>query len=66
MKKKALAMALALVLCLSLLPSGALAAFSDVPADTWYSEAVSYVNDKGIMTGVSSSEFNPGASMTRA
>lgn len=66
MKKKVLAMALALALCLSLLPSGVFAAFSDVPSDTWYSEAVSYVYDKGIMTGVSSSQFNPGAKMTRA
>ena len=39
--------------------------FSDVAANEWYTEAVQYVYDKGIMSG-SNGAFNPAKNMTRA
>lgn len=41
-------------------------AFSDVPADAWYGEAVTYCREKGWMGGVSATEFAPGGTMTRS
>ncbi len=41
------------------------AAYRDVPADAWYAEAVSYVSDNGLMTGVSDTSFAPEATVTR-
>src|SRR5699024_8015221 len=32
----------------------------------WYAEAVSYVTEQGIMTGVGSGQFSPDTSVTRA
>lgn len=42
--------------------------FKDVPIKegNWKYEAVSYVNDKGIMTGVTATTFEPDAFLTRA
>ena len=40
--------------------------FRDVPENAWYAEAVSYVQDKGIMTGTSDATFTPQGTMTRA
>ena len=40
--------------------------FTDVAAGAWYYDAVSYVYANGLMDGVSASEFNPNANMTRA
>ena len=40
--------------------------FSDVPENAWYADAVSYVQDKGIMTGTSDTTFTPQGTMTRA
>ena len=40
--------------------------FRDVDEDAWYHEAVDYALDNGLMSGVSSREFAPGATLTRA
>lgn len=39
--------------------------FTDVPAGSWYEEAVNYVHEKGLMNGTSSSAFSPNANTTR-
>ena len=39
--------------------------FEDVPENSWYREAVSYVYRNEFMNGTSSTTFAPGASMTR-
>lgn len=39
--------------------------FTDVPAGSWYEEAVNYVHEKGLMNGTSSNAFSPNASTTR-
>ena len=41
-------------------------AYTDVSAAQWYHEAVEYVVDNQLMTGVSASEFAPDATLTRA
>lgn len=40
--------------------------FSDVPADAWYSDAVAYCRQHGIMSGTSADTFAPEGSLTRA
>lgn len=40
--------------------------FADVSEDDWYYEPVAYVYGKGLMTGTSSSKFEPSATTTRA
>ena len=40
--------------------------FADVAEDAWYYGAVSYVAQRGLMTGVSSNVFTPDATLTRA
>ncbi|MDO4168093.1 MAG: S-layer homology domain-containing protein, partial [Eubacteriales bacterium] len=42
------------------------AIFRDISAGAWYTEAVQYVYDNGIMKGMEDSTFAPGISMTRA
>ena len=39
--------------------------FVDVPENTWYRDAVSYVYRNGLMNGTSATTFTPGGSMTR-
>ena len=39
----------------------AAALFTDVDYDAWYEEAIDYVNNRGIMTGVGNGRFQPGA-----
>ena len=39
--------------------------FTDVPAGSWYEEAVNYVHEKGLMNGTSSNAFGPNANTTR-
>lgn len=41
-------------------------AFTDVSGGDWYYDAVTYVLDTGIMSGVSETEFAPNATLTRA
>lgn len=42
------------------------AEFSDVAADAWYAEAVEYVQENGLMTGTSDTNFSPNANISRA
>ena len=41
-------------------------AFTDVPSDAWYAEAVQYCQGKGLMAGTSNTTFAPEATLTRA
>lgn len=70
MKKKVFSLLLAFALALGLLPAGALAegsaAFEDVPAGAWYSSAVEKAAKDGLITGVTSTRFEPDTAMTRA
>lgn len=40
--------------------------FSDVPADAWYAEAISWCRENGIMNGTSATTFAPEGTLTRA
>ncbi|MBQ9168771.1 MAG: N-acetylmuramoyl-L-alanine amidase [Oscillospiraceae bacterium] len=40
--------------------------FNDVRPDAWYSSAVDYVADKGLMDGVGNNRFDPNGAVTRA
>ena len=40
--------------------------YTDVDADAWYADAVSYVTENGLMGGTSSTAFSPEDAMTRA
>jgi len=40
--------------------------FSDVPAESWYAEAVHWCKENDVMNGTSDSEFSPNETMTRA
>lgn len=63
------ALLLALILALSLSVTAYAAVedtgFSDVAADAWYADAVTYVRDNGLMSGTSDTTFTPGGTMTR-
>ena len=39
--------------------------FTDVPAGSWYADAVKYVSEKGLMNGTSRNGFSPNATTTR-
>ena len=39
--------------------------FADVPAGAWYTDAVVWAADQGIVNGVSATQFAPDASITR-
>ena len=41
-------------------------AYTDVPSDAWYAEAVEYCRTNGIMTGTSETTFSPDEPLTRA
>lgn len=41
------------------------ASFTDVPAGSWYEDAVNYVYEKGLMNGTSKNGFSPNVSTTR-
>lgn len=47
-------------------PAAGNGAFADVSSDAWYYAPVQYVFEKGLMTGVSSTAFEPEAEVTRA
>ena len=57
----------ALLFCLSFTAFAAVedTGFSDVDAGAWYAEAVSYVQEHGIMNGTTSTAFSPDATTTR-
>ena len=63
----ALLRALILALSLSVTAYAAVedTGFSDVAADAWYADAVTYVRDNGLMSGTSDTTFTPGGTMTR-
>ncbi len=46
-------------------PSGGANRFTDVPNGTWYTEAVAWASAKGVVNGVSATEFNPNGAITR-
>ncbi len=41
-------------------------AFTDVPSDAWYAEAVAYLSGSGIMTGTGNGKFSPNDAFNRA
>lgn len=67
MKRKILALALALTLCLGLVPAGLAydtPDFSDVPSTHWAYGAVMRMADKGVLNGVGEGKFNPDGKVT--
>ena len=46
-------------------PYGRVSPFEDVLTGSWYAQAVSWAYDKGIVTGVAATSFQPGAPVTR-
>ena len=40
--------------------------YADVDAGAWYADAVAYVSENGLMSGTSSTRFEPDSTMTRA
>lgn len=46
--------------------SGQSTGFTDVPADAWYAEAVTYCQEHGLMAGIGNQQFAPESSLTRA
>lgn len=40
--------------------------FTDVPADAWYLDAVNYVTEQGLFTGITPTTFEPETTMSRA
>lgn len=66
--KKYLSAALVLTLCAGMVvpASAAGQTFTDVPANHWASESISYAVDKGYFSGTSSTTFAPDGTMTRA
>ena len=68
--KKMLSLVLAFVMVLGMLPATVFATneagrFVDVPAGAWFSDAVQYVADNGLMVGVDDNHFAPGDLTTR-
>lgn len=73
MRKKMLSFVLALMMCLSLMPSAFAAEakrpsdkFTDVPANAWYKSELDYAVANGYIAGTSDTTFSPDASITRA
>ena len=66
--KRICALALACALSLNATAFAALddTGYTDVDADAWYADAVSYVTDNGLMSGTSSTAFAPEDAMTRS
>ena len=68
--KRFLSVLLSLCLLLGLLPGTAFAAsgdhpFTDVPDGVWYSDAVQYVYEHGLMNGTSPTKFSPDTTTSR-
>lgn len=70
MKRKAIALALALSMMATMTPLSGFAAsvtdFKDVPASSWYYSSVKGALDDGYMNGVSNDTFKPAGNLTRA
>ncbi len=65
MKKRCLSLALCLLVCLSALPAPAQAAFSDI-SDAETAVAAAALQGMGVVSGTSSSTFDPDSTLTRA
>ena len=66
--KKLLSILLAVLMLTALMPLSALAAelpFTDVPQDEWYYSVVREAYEKGVTNGVTSTTFEPNATVTR-
>ena len=64
MKKRFMAVTLALVMLLSLTVmsfAATTSGFDDVPDDAWFAPGVIFCKEKGLMSGVSDKEFNDGS-----
>ena len=46
-------------------PQGTASAFTDVPADAWYAQAVNWAAETGVVKGISKTTFAPNANVTR-
>ncbi len=66
MKKLFIALAISIVLISCFCLNISAKTFSDVPADAWYAEAVSYCADRGYVAGTSDTTFSPKMVVTRA
>ena len=67
--KRILAMILTLLMVLSILPTvfaENTTPFTDVEPDRWYTDAVNYVYEKGLMNGTSPTTFSPNLTANRA
>ena len=72
MRKKMLSLALALIMCLSLMPSAFAAEtvsasdkFTDVPANAWYLDELNYALANGYISGTSTTTFSPTENISR-
>lgn len=64
--RRIIAAVLLCVLLLGVAPAGAVqTGFQDVPIDEWYASYVRELSDRGLMIGVSETQFCPWAGMTR-
>lgn len=68
MKKRLIALLLVLVMLLGTIPAAFAAdtSFSDVPANTWFTDSVAWAVDKGVTTGTGNGKFSPDDTCTRA
>lgn len=69
MRKRAITLILALLMCLSCaLPASAKGGsrFTDVPDNAWYAEAVNAMADGGVLNGKGNGKFDPDAPVTLA
>ena len=71
MKKstRLMAILLAIITILSVIPMSAFAAassFTDVPQNAWYYEPVTYMAENGYMPGTGDNKFSPNQTTTRA
>ncbi len=64
--KKFISIVLSVIMLMSAVITVNAASFKDVKSSDWYYSSVSYVADKGIMQGTSSTKFEPGTSLSRA
>jgi len=48
-----------------LMPAASAAEFSDIPDNKWYSKAVNWASEEGIVSGYPDGTFRPGGSLTR-
>ncbi len=68
MKKRFLSILFALALLLNaMIPAYAVSTgFSDVASDAWYAQAITYVQENGLMSGVGTGRFDPDGTTSRA